>query len=204
MFPLRSGEWIPKTLIYAKDDSHADLIVDKVRDIFGEGNDFCKKITYRAGSKKTAEDLIAEFRTSPQFRVAVTVDMIATGTDIKPLEIVLFLRDVRSATYYEQMKGRGTRTIDPARAAHRHADARAKTHFVSGGRRGCHRERQVELPLIERAPTFPSRNSSTKSRVAIAPMQVLSSLASRLLRLDAFSNPRTAAASARKCGRDTR
>ncbi|MEI7900032.1 MAG: DEAD/DEAH box helicase family protein, partial [bacterium] len=95
MFPHRSGEWVPKTLIYAKDDAHADRIVDIVRDVFGEGNDFCKKITYRVGGKKAAEDLIAEFRTSPQLRVTVTVDMIATGTDIKPLEIVLFLRDVR-------------------------------------------------------------------------------------------------------------
>jgi len=63
MFPHRSGGWIPKTLIYAKDDAHADRIVDIVRDVFGEGNDFCKKITYRVGGKKTAEDLIAEFRT---------------------------------------------------------------------------------------------------------------------------------------------
>ena len=92
MFPHRSGKWIPKTLVYAKDDSHADRIVDIARDVFGEGNDFCKKITYRSGGKKTAKDLIAEFRTSPQLRIAVTVDMIATGTDIKPLEIVLFLR----------------------------------------------------------------------------------------------------------------
>ncbi|MGB6219506.1 hypothetical protein [Haloferula sp.] len=103
--------WVPKTLIFAKDDSHAEDIVDIVRKEFGKGNDFCKKVTYRASGK--SEDIIKAFRTAPEFRTAVTVDMIATGTDIKPLECLLFLRDVRSQIYFEQMKGRGTRTIDP-------------------------------------------------------------------------------------------
>lgn len=83
IFPDRTGDWLPKTLIFAKDDDHADRIVDAVREIFNEGNDFCKKVTYRIG-KKTAEDTIAEFRTSPRLRVGVTVDMIATGT--KPFQ----------------------------------------------------------------------------------------------------------------------
>ncbi|MEY4245500.1 MAG: hypothetical protein RLZZ245_3085, partial [Verrucomicrobiota bacterium] len=150
--------WVPKTLIFAKDDSHAEDIVDIVRKEFGKGNDFCKKVTYRASGK--SEDIIKAFRTAPekrrrpvgvldgmskanaarrvsrraepanQFRIAVTVDMIATGTDIKPLECLLFLRDVRSQLYFEQMKGRGTRTIDPDALASVTPDAGGKTRFV--------------------------------------------------------------------------
>ncbi len=103
-------EWVPKTLVFAKDDDHCDRIVDAVRVVFDEGNAFCKKITYKVG-KKTAEESIKAFRTDPQYRIAVTVDMIATGTDIRPLECVMFMRDVKSQSYYEQMKGRGTRII---------------------------------------------------------------------------------------------
>ena len=120
--------WVPKTLIFAKDDSHAEDIVDIVRKEFGKGNDFCKKVTYRASGK--SEDIIKAFRTAPEFRIAVTVDMIATGTDIKPLECLLFLRDVRSQLYFEQMKGRGTRTIDPDALASVTPDAGGKTRFV--------------------------------------------------------------------------
>lgn len=126
IFPDRSGEWLPKTLIFAKDDDHADRIVDAVREIFNEGNDFCKKVTYRVG-RKAAEDTIAEFRTSPRLRVGVTVDMIATGTDIKPLEVVMFMRDVKSPAYYEQMKGRGTRVIGDDESHKVTADAGKKS-----------------------------------------------------------------------------
>ena len=93
LFPDRSGKWLPKTLIFAKDDSHAEEIVHAVREVFGEGNDFAKKITYR----NTGEDpkaLIKAFRIEPSPRIAVTVDMIATGTDIKPVEVLIFMRDV--------------------------------------------------------------------------------------------------------------
>ena len=114
LFPGRT--LVPKTLIFAKDDSHAEDVVHLVREVFGKGNDFAKKITYKAYDPETkryekSETLIQEFRTSPQLRIAVTVDMIATGTDIKPLECLLFLRDVRSRVYFEQMKGRGTRVL---------------------------------------------------------------------------------------------
>ena len=99
---------MPKTLVFAKDDSHAEDIVEIIRQEFGVGNEFCKKITYRTTGEKP-EDLIASFRNSYNPRIAVTVDMIATGTDIKPLEIVFFMRTVRSRTFFEQMKGRGVR-----------------------------------------------------------------------------------------------
>ena len=107
IFPGRTE--VPKTLVFCKDDNHAEQVVTLAREVFGRGNDFAVKITYSA---KDPRRLIKEFRTSPVMRIAVTVDMIATGTDIRPLECVLFLRDVRSATYFEQMKGRGARTID--------------------------------------------------------------------------------------------
>jgi type I restriction enzyme R subunit len=107
LFPGRRE--VPKTLIFAKDDSHADDIVQIVREEFGEGNAFCKKITYRATDPEGA---LADLRNDYDPRIAVTVDMIATGTDVKPLECLIFMRDVRSRNYFEQMKGRGCRRVD--------------------------------------------------------------------------------------------
>lgn len=94
IFPGRKE--VPKTLIFAKDDSHAEDIVHIIREEFGRGNEFCKKITYKTTGEKP-EDLIASFRNSYHPRIAVTVDMISTGTDIKPLECLLFMRDIKSA-----------------------------------------------------------------------------------------------------------
>jgi type I restriction enzyme R subunit len=96
-------------LIFAKTDSHADDIIQIVSEEFGEENKFCKKITYNTEDPKGT---LAQFRNDYLPRIAVTVDMIATGTDVKPLECLLFMRDVKSRNYFEQMKGRGTRTID--------------------------------------------------------------------------------------------
>jgi type I restriction enzyme R subunit len=200
MFPQRSGDWIPKTLIYAKDDAHADRIVDIVRDVFGEGNDFCKKITYRSGGKKTTDDLIAEFRTSPSLRVAVTVDMIATGTDIKPLEIVMFLRDVRSAVYYEQMKGRGTRVIDPHELHTVTPDAKAKTHFVLVDAVGVTQSTKAASQPIERAPNVSFEKLLDKVARGNRTDETLSSLASRLLRLDGLLEARDQERVFAKCG----
>ncbi len=109
IFPGRTE--VPKTLIFAKDDTHADDIVQIVREEFGKGNDFCQKITYRTtgADPKDADQDSSATATMP--RIAVTVDMIATGTDIKPLEIVFFMRAVKSRTFFEQMKGRGVRVI---------------------------------------------------------------------------------------------
>ncbi len=135
IFPGRNE--VPKTIIFAKDDSHADDIVRIVREEFGRGNDFCQKITYRTGvmrvtdkvkdndgketevvryekiKGKTGEDVLVAFRNSFNPRIAVTVDMIATGTDVKPVEIVFFMRSIKSSNYFEQMKGRGVRVIQP-------------------------------------------------------------------------------------------
>lgn len=126
LFPGRTE--VPKTLIFAKDDHHAEEIVGVVREVFGKGNDFAKKITYNATDDP--EKLIRQFRNDYDPRIAVTVDMIATGTDIKPLEVLIFLRDVKSELYYEQMKGRGARTISADKLREVTPDAEAKTRFV--------------------------------------------------------------------------
>lgn len=114
---------VPKTLIFAKNDSHADDIIQKVREIFDEENSFCKKITCKAAKDRKDSDgnilekgedpknALSQFRNNYHPRIAVTVDMIATGTDVKPLECLIFMRDVKSRNYFEQMKGRGTRTL---------------------------------------------------------------------------------------------
>ena len=127
IFPGR--EEVPKTLVFAKTDSHADDIIQIIRDEFGEGNAFCKKITYKA--EEDPKSVLAQFRNDYHPRIAVTVDMIATGTDVKPLECLLFMRDVKSRNYFEQMKGRGTRTLelDDLRKVTPSA-VTAKTHYV--------------------------------------------------------------------------
>ena len=118
LYPEREEKWayIPKTLIFAKDDHHASEVVAIVKEVFGEEFDggkvpehFVQKITY------TAEDsngLIRDLRTDKEFRIAVTVTLVATGTDVKPLEVVLFMKDVNSDVLYTQMKGRGCRVLD--------------------------------------------------------------------------------------------
>lgn len=125
LFPSR--EIVPKTLIFAKDDTHAEDIVRTVREVFGRGDDFCQKITYRSDKP---EELIRRFRTQLNPRIAVSVDMISTGTDIKPLECLVFMRAVQSSGYFEQMIGRGVRTINPEDLRAVTGDAEAKTHFI--------------------------------------------------------------------------
>ena len=107
IFPGRKE--VPKTLVFAKTDSHADDIINLIREEFGEGNSFCKKITYN--TVENPKTVLSSFRNDYYPRIAVTVDMIATGTDVKPLECLIFMRNVKSKGYFEQMKGRGTRTI---------------------------------------------------------------------------------------------
>ena len=148
LFPSRSE--VPKTLIFAKDDSHAEDIVQLVREEFGKGNEFCKKITYRTygTSGEKPEDLITSFRNSYNPRIAVTVDMISTGTDIKPLECLMFMRDVKSRVFFEQMKGRGARTISDTDIRSVTPDARQKTHYVIVDAVGvCEHDKTDSRPL---------------------------------------------------------
>jgi type I restriction enzyme R subunit len=188
LFPGRT--LVPKTLIFAKDDSHAEDIVHICREVFGKGNDFAKKITYKTYNPETkryekSETLIQEFRTSPQLRIAVTVDMIATGTDIKPLECLLFLRDVRSRVYFEQMKGRGTRVLTPTDLqAVSGADARAKTHFVIVDAVGvCESDKTDSRPL-EKQPTIKFDKLLLGVALGKRDEDTLTTLAGRLARLD--------------------
>jgi type I restriction enzyme R subunit len=190
IFPGRKE--VPKTLIFAKDDSHAEDIVEIVRDEFGRGNAFCQKITYKV-TAADPRDLIQSFRNSYEPRIAVTVDMVATGTDIKPIEIVMFMRAVKSRLLFEQMKGRGVRTIDPndLRAVSG-PDATAKTHFVIVDCVGM-----TETQLADTQPLDRKRSVSLKSLLEHVAMggsdpELHSSLASRLTRLD------------RQCGADER
>lgn len=188
LFPGRT--LVPKTLIFCKDDSHAEDTVHLVREVFGKGNDFAKKITYKTYNPETkryekSETLIQEFRTSPQLRIAVTVDMIATGTDIKPLECLLFLRDTRSRTYFEQMKGRGTRVVTPTDLqAVSGADARAKTHFVIVDAVGvCESDKTDSRPL-ERQRTVAFDKLLLGVALGKRDEDTLTTLAGRLARLD--------------------
>lgn len=156
LFPERKvTRDVPKTLIFAKDDSHADDIVDIVLDEFGEGNEFAQKITYRTTGRKP-EELISEFRNNYYPRIVVTVDMISTGTDIKPLEILLFMRAVKSANFFEQMMGRGTRVIDDEEFSQVTPNVPGgKTHFVLVDAVGVYESAKTDEPPLEREPFVP-------------------------------------------------
>ena len=150
LFPSR--EIVPKTLIFAKDDSHAEDIVRIVREVFAKGDEFCQKITYRSDRP---EDLIRRFRTQLNPRIAVSVDMISTGTDIKPLECLLFMRAVRSSGYFEQMIGRGVRTINPEDMRAVTGDAEAKTHFIIVDAVGVYESVKTDSQALPGDPSTP-------------------------------------------------
>ncbi len=174
---------VPKTLIFAKDDSHADDIVKIVREEFGKGNDFCQKITYRTTGEKP-ETLLASFRNSYYPRIVVTVDMIATGTDIKPLEIVMFMRAVKSRIYFEQMKGRGGRVINSTDLQAVTPDAERKERFVLIDCVGIAPEGLIDQPPLERNPGLSLQHLLNRVALQAADADDLSSLAGRLARLD--------------------
>jgi type I restriction enzyme R subunit len=179
IFPGRST--VPKTLIFAKDDNHAEAIVGTVREVFGKGNDFAAKITYNA---KDPRRLLQDFRNSPTLRVAVTVDMIATGTDVKPLECVFFMRDVRSATYFEQMKGRGARTIPSADFQAVTPDAEAKTRFVIVDSVGVTEHDYVDAVPLDRDRSVSLKSLLNKSAALTISEDEAATLASRLARFE--------------------
>ncbi len=183
LFPGRSGNWVPKTLIFAKDDNHAEEIVTIVRQVFGEGNDFAKKITYRV----TGEDpktLIKGFRVDPMPRIAVSVDMIATGTDIKPVEALIFMRDVKSEGYFEQMKGRGVRSINDTDLKQVTPDAQTKTRFVLIDAVGVTEGKKTVSQPLERKRTVSFDRLLDQVAQGRRDDDALSSLAGRLSALD--------------------
>jgi type I restriction enzyme R subunit len=158
-------------------------VVRIIREEFGKGNDFCQKITSKTTGRKP-EDLLAEFRNAYNPRIAVTVDMIATGTDVKPLECLLFLRMVRSLAYFEQMKGRGCRVIDADSLQMVTPDAKHKTHFVIVDAVGvCEEEKAVTKPL-DRKPSVALEKVLQLTASGAADPDLVSTLAARLTRLD--------------------
>lgn len=180
MFPGRKE--VPKTLIFAKTDSHADDIIKIVREEFGEGNDFCKKLTYKI--KENPKSVLAQFRNSFHPRIAVTVDMIATGTDVKPLEILLFMRDVKSKNYFEQMKGRGTRTIDfDSLKKVTPSAVSTKTHFVIVDAVGATKSKKTDSRPLERKKSVPMKDLLGAVAMGARDEDLFLSLASRLVRL---------------------
>ncbi|MCU7948022.1 MAG: DEAD/DEAH box helicase family protein [Candidatus Thiodiazotropha sp. (ex Cardiolucina cf. quadrata)] len=179
----RTMEWVPKTLIFAKNDDHCDRIVDAVREVFDEGNAFCKKITYKVG-KKTAEESIKAFRTDPQYRITVTVDMIATGTDIRPLECVMFMRDVKSQAYYEQMKGRGTRIISRDELHKVTPDAPGKSRFVLVDCVGVTEIDKTETKSLETKPSVSTAKLMEQVARGDRHSETLRALGNRMIRLD--------------------
>lgn len=180
IFPTRRET--PKTLIFAKTDSHADDIIQIVREVYGQGNAFCKKVTYR--TDEDPDSLLASFRNDYHPRIAVTVDMIATGTDVKPLEVLLFMRDVRSRGYYEQMKGRGVRSLgfEDLRRVSNSADS-AKTRFVLIDAVGVEKSLKTDSRPLEKKPGVALKDLLQGIAIGQRDDDTVLSLANRLVRL---------------------
>lgn len=175
---------VPKMLIFAKSDSHADDIINIVREEFAEENKFCKKITYK--SEEDPKSVLQQFRNSYYPRIAVTVDMIATGTDIRPLEVLLFMRDVKSRTYYEQMKGRGTRTcsLEELKATGTPAAKYTKDHFVIIDAIGVEKSQKTDSRPLEKKPGMSLKEVLEGIHMGHREEDMLTTLANRLMRLE--------------------
>jgi type I restriction enzyme R subunit len=181
IFPDRTV--VPKTLVFAKDDNHAEEITRIIRDTFGMGNEFCQKITYKTTGDKP-ENIIKSFRNSFNPRIAVTVDMIATGTDIRPLECIIFMRDVKSQGYFDQMKGRGTRIIKPDDLLAVTPDAKSKDHFVIIDAVGVCEHAMTDTHSLEKKKGVAFELLLQKAAEGRADENELQSLAYRMSRLD--------------------
>jgi type I restriction enzyme R subunit len=187
MFPDRISDGafeVPKTLIFAKTDSHAEDIIEIVREEFAEENKFCKKITYK--SEEDPKTVLSQFRNDYYPRIAVTVDMIATGTDIRPLEVLVFMRDVKSRSYYEQMKGRGTRTcsLEQLKATGTPAAKMTKDHFVIIDAIGVEQSQKTDSRPLEKKPGMSLKDLLQAVAVGARDEDTLTTLANRLIRLD--------------------
>ncbi len=217
---------VPKTLIFAKTDSHADDIINIVREEFGEGNAFCKKVTFGSGKgvkkitfgsddqREVGDDyvmppedpksVLSQFRNGYHPRIAVTVDMIATGTDVKPLECLLFMRDVKSKGYFEQMKGRGTRTLDHDGLRKVSAAAKsAKTHYVIVDAIGVTKSLKTDSRPPVTRPTVPFKDLAMEVVMGATDADTVSSLAGRLARIERQLTPLQKHALAEKMGGTT-
>jgi type I restriction enzyme R subunit len=204
-FPARTE--VPKTLIFAKDDSHADDIVRMVRDEFAEKNEFCEKITYRTGftrvmrkvknedgtesdvtewvktSRLSPDEILSNFRNSYFPRIAVTVDMISTGTDVKPIECVFFLRNVKSAAFFEQMKGRGVRVISPDKLKVVTPSAKAKERYIIVDAVGVCEQDKTDSCTLNRKPSATLAELLEYAAQGGTDPDAITTLAGRLARL---------------------
>ncbi|GBU20435.1 type I restriction endonuclease [Fibrobacteres bacterium R8-0-B4] len=176
-------EELPKTLVFAKTDSHADDIVQIIREEFGKGNSFCKKVTY--GSTEDPKGILNEFRNEHDPRIAVTVDMIATGTDVKPIECLVFMRDVRSKSYFEQMLGRATRTLSEDNLRKVSPSAKhGKLGYIVVDAVGVTKSQKTASRQLERKPTVSLKDLMMSVALGAHDENTLTTLAGRLAHLD--------------------
>ncbi|MBL7724550.1 MAG: DEAD/DEAH box helicase family protein [Chitinophagaceae bacterium] len=194
---------VPKTLIFAKTDSHAEDIIEIVREEFAEENKFCKKITYK--SEEDPKTVLSQFRNDYYPRIAVTVDMIATGTDIRPLEVLVFMRDVKSRSYYEQMKGRGTRTctVEQLKATGTPSAKFTKDHFVIIDAIGVEQSQKTDSRPLEKKPGMSLKDLLQNVAMGNTKEDILSTLANRLIRLDKQINEKEKASFAEQANGQT-
>lgn len=183
IFPGRSV--VPKTLIFAKDDAHAEDIVREIRKVFDKGNDFATKITSKS-TGASPDELLKQFRNSFNPRIAVTVDLIATGTDVKAIECVFFMRAVKSRAYFEQMKGRGSRVMSDGEFQSITDDGahRTKTHFVIVDAVGVTDVEHHDTTPLERKKSVSLRALLDKVGFGSADTDDLASIMSRLVRIE--------------------
>ncbi len=182
IFPGRPE--VPKTVFFCKHESHAEDVLKVIREEFNRDWDFARKITYK--TEGSSQDHIQDFRTDPKFRIAVSVDQIATGTDIRALECLVFMRMVGSRTLFEQMKGRGVRVIDPSDLQSVTEGATSKDRFVIVDCVGLTDEDKAwaESRPLERKPSASLDQLLQKVAVGIKDEDTVSSIGARLARLD--------------------
>ncbi len=190
IFPGRQE--VPKTVFFCKHEQHAEDVLRIVREEFGRGSDFARKITYKTHG--STDQLIQDFRTDPKYRIAVTVDQIATGTDIKAVECLVFLRMVQSRSYFEQMKGRGVRRINDDDFWSVTPGAKeqgvTKDHFVIVDCVGLTDEDKawVETRPLDRQPKASLNDLLDRVKQGASDDDLLATVAARLVRLEGKLN----------------
>ncbi len=192
LFPEREPlmEYIPKTLIFAQSDFHATQILHMVQEVFpNQCQNFVQKITHSSGN---SNELIRRFRNDKDFRIAITVNLVATGTDIKPLEVLLFMRDVASDTFYTQMKGRGVRTIGDEQLRAVTPNARSKDCFYLVDAVGVTEHEKTIQPLRDGQAERPLTLALLLEQIThgFIPDIHLRQLSGRLARINSKSNAR--------------
>lgn len=185
IFPGRKE--VPKTVVFCKNDTHAEDVLRIIRDEFGRGSGFARKITYK--TEGSSQQHIQDFRTDPSFRIAVSVDQISTGTDIRPIECLVVLRMVKSRALWEQMKGRGVRKIEAnefwAVTPGAREESAVKDHFVIVDCVGLTEEEPAwaETRPLDKKPSVPLDSLLKDIGKGAATDELLTTVAARLLRL---------------------